>query len=366
MAAEYTPQRMSWLARTIDMYFTHDTLKRAVQIGLSANLEIYSIADNLPAVISDLCRRVNEETDVARLLRGLKEVNPALKLSKTLDDFVAGCDAGTVHPIDALLVSEMPPVPVIDRVSLRSYLQALLAAGSSYRVISVEGPSASGKTHSKCLIHHVARYLGAVPITIVVAREGHSLTLADTMDSIALGLRQSIADVRALFPDSPTDARAAERFVFWISSRTRDFDAAGIQHWIILDGLDRGGAAPVRELLVPHLLQAIADGNLVGVRLFLLGDDALRVGDARRIALHETTRPIEPSEISGFLSSCAEQKGWQISASDLSRLLENIVGGAQWPFDHKALESIRERLEKIVPRLRDPNKPIGELLEKVL
>jgi hypothetical protein len=251
-------------------------------------------------------------------------------------------------------------------LSLRSYLQNLIAAGSSYRVISIEGPTASGKTHSKRLIHHVAGFLGAVPVTIEVAGEGRSLTLAEAMDKMALGLRQRIGDVRALFPDSPTDARAAERFVDWISSLSRDFEATGIQYWIILDGLDRSGAGPVRELLVPLLLQSIADRNLVGVKLFLLGDDARRVGDARLIALHETAKPIDPPEISNFLSGCAAERGWQIGAPDLARLLQSVVGGAQWPFDHKALQSIRERLEKIVPRLRDPNKPIAELLEKVL
>ncbi len=367
MPTAFSPPQISNLAVMIERHFIYQTLDQAVQLGLNSQLQHYSLAPNLPAVILDLCRKVNAEGRLPDLVKGLLNTNPAPELRAALAAFSAAVPSAAVDPFEALLVTELPPVPMINRQFLRNYLRNLVNVNYGYRVISVDGPTASGKTYSKQLIQHIAASLGATTVTIEVVNAARALTLQETVKKIAFGFSSNaIAEMDRLFPDKPTDAQSAERFVDWAGSVSQGFATGGKEYWLLLDGLDRSGAEPVRDLLVPLLLKAIADRNVIGMKLFLLGDDATRVGDASHIVLHESTRSISEKDIGAFLTAFAAQKGYALGPAELTQILERVIAGTQWPFDHKALQSIRARLELIVPRLCEPNKPLMELLESVL
>lgn len=369
MPAAYTPLKINKLIALIEGRFDLGRLERAVQVGLGQPLQHYTVDRNLLDIISALCLKVNAEgaAAVADLLRGLKTTHPDVELHAALDAIFATTPAAVpagADPFEALLVTEVPPLPIVNRQSLRSNLRSVADPGCGYRALSVDGPAASGKTYSKRLIQHIARAEGAHPITIEVVNEMRALSLQATMEKIAFGFSpDAVGEVRKLLIDGPTDAQAAERFVGWVGNVSQVFAQDGQQFWLVLDGLNRSGATPVRDLLVPSLLQAIADDNVFGLRLFLLGDDGTRVGDARHIVLHESTQAISGTEIGVFLTAYAALKGWTIAPTDLTRLVERVVGGADWPFDHKSLEGIRRRLELIVPRLRDPAGPLQAVLQ---
>src|SRR5205807_2019992 len=136
----------------------------------------------------------------------------------------------------------------------------------------------------------------------------------------------------------------------------------GNQYWLIFDGLNQAAAASIRDILIPLLLQAVATDDLQNVKLFLLGDDCRRVRGARDNVLHEEDTPLTRQEIRLFLQSYAAGKGWSVDDSELDELTDFVVGTKQWPFDHVAMDEIRDRLPTALAMLDHPDKPVEELL----
>jgi hypothetical protein len=372
MTAAYTPRQIAQLSARIADHFTLPQLERAALIGLHTPLNHITLASNLPGVIFALCQEANRSSRMADFLRGLKDTEGAAdtersqRLNAALDTFTVTGSLDGADPFATLLITELPPLPVVNRHSLRDYLRSLTNLDAGYGAISINGPGPCGKTYSKNLIRHIAGWKGATPLVIEVVNESRALTLADTMKKIATLLGHPLKDLAELLIDTPADARAAELFADSIAEPLRRAAEAGKQYWIVFDGLDRSAAAPVRDNLVPYLLKSIADGNLPALKLFLLGDDGTRIVDARHIVLHESAQTINPTEIGDFLTACAAAKGWDLKQQQQIQLLSYVIGGASPPFDHKALHGIRERLELILLRLCDPGKSVEELLQTVL
>jgi hypothetical protein len=372
MSAAYTPRQIAQLTARIADHFTLPQLERAALIGLRTPVNHITLASNLPGVIFALCQEANRSSRMTDFLRGLKDTEGdadterSKRLNAALDTFTVTGSLEGADPFATLLITELPPVPVVNRLSLREYLRSLTNRDAAYGAISINGPSPCGKTYSKNLIRHIATWKGATPLVIEVVNESRALTLIDTMKKIAKLLGQPLKDLAELLIDNPTDARAAELFVDSMAEPLRAAAEEGKQYWIVFDGLDRSAAGPVRDNLVPYLLKSIADGNVMALKVFLLGDDGTRIVDARHIVLHESAQTITQTEIGDFLTACAAQKGWDLKAQQQTQLLSYVIGGASPPFDHKALHGIRERLEQILLRLCDPNKSVAELLEAVL
>jgi hypothetical protein len=346
MPAQFTPRQISKLTRLIDPAFpTLGQLQRAVQYGLGVQLTRYSMASNLPTVILDLCNQVNQEGRIAALIKGLKSENSDPVLHQALDAFLTPAQAGAAGPLDVLLVRELPPLALINRQTLRTHLSQLIVQGSGFRAVSVAGPTACGKTHSKELIRFVAENFSYQHVQIDVVDGTATRTLREVLGKITLGLRQPFKTLSDLLPDEPTDAQAAERFVDWMGGLSQGFQQTGEQYWLTFDGLDRPGAAPVRDELIPNLLRALANDNLKNIKLFLLGDNSRRIREARRIALHEDALQITANEISLFFQNYAQRAGRQIPANDLTALVNHVVQNAQSPFDHSAMDAIGDRLE---------------------
>jgi hypothetical protein len=362
--AIYTLFQVSTLAKIIKEHFTLATLRAAVIRGFGVSLDVYSVEATLPRIIITLCRKVNEENRIADLVVGLKSVNPNPALHTSLDAFVAGPVAAG-NTFEVLMVSELPIVPVVNRNTLRGHIATLLAPGSSYRAISVDGPLACGKSHSAKLLRFVAKRLGARPITITVADEARTLSIVEAFHAIALGLNYKLEDINALLVDKPSDAQAAARFVSWLSGVSSAFVPTGEQVWIILDGLNRPTAAAFRDLLVPGLLLAAATDNLQHVTLFLLGDNGKRVTDARDIVLHESALTLTRDELATFLESVAEARGIKLQPAEAEALTQYVVGTTTPPYDHPAMDAIVERLTKAVPILRTTGVPIAQLIQEL-
>jgi hypothetical protein len=238
------------------------------------------------------------------------------------------------------------------------------AKGSNFHAVSVSGPAACGKTHSGQLIRYVAKCSGVTHKQVDVVNALRALTLRQAFEQITLGLNQSFDELRKLLRDDPSDAQAAERFVAWLGGKSQEFAQAGNRFWLTFDGLNQAAAASVRDILVPLLLQAVATGDLQNVKLFLLGDDGRRVREASRYVLHEEATPLTRQEIRFFLQSYAAVRGWSIDDADLDQVTDFVVGTKQWPFDHIAMGEIRDRLEKALPMLDHPQKPVAELLRE--
>jgi hypothetical protein len=352
MAAEFTPQQIARLASMIGMRFsTVEQLRHAVTLGLQASLDTYTLAPNLTIRILELCQKVNAQSRIADLIVGLKQVNPHQQFAANLDAFLAGTLSTAATVCGTLLVTEQPPLPIVNRRNLRSHLSQIISLNSGYQAISISGPSASGKTHSKELILFVAKCVGVTSLHVnVMANDTKPRTLLNVVEQIALKVQPG-QFAATLVADQPTDAQLAERFVSWLSGLSQNFEATGNRYWITFDGLDRAVAEPMRELLIPQLLRAIADGNLQNVKLFLLGDNGKRVRDARRIVLHEEAQPLTAVDIGTFLQEYAATQGWQLTQTQIDEAIRFIIANAVWPFDHQTMEEIRDRLELSIDKL---------------
>jgi len=317
-------------------------------------------------VILDVCQSANRTSQVEDLLRGLKENNPLQELHAALDLFSVTGSYESNDPFATLLATEVPPVPIFNRQPLREHLRDLTKLDATYGAISVDGPTACGKTYSKNLIRHVAAWKGARAVVIEIVNELRALTLRQTLDKITQLLNQPLANVARLLRDQPTDAQAAERFVDWLSGLSTTLAENGSQHWIVFDGLHYDAADPVRKCLIPSLVNSIANGNVLGVKVFLLGYDGTSLGDARYIVLHENAHGVDETQIGDFLKAYAAKQGRLLAPEERAQLLSYVLGGARSPFDHKALQGIHARLQNVIVLLREPNKPVEQLLESLL
>jgi hypothetical protein len=93
MANELTPAQINALARLINPYFDKASLEFAVSNGLNSNLENYSLAENLPELIFQLCDEINREGRISELIEGLKRSNPNPTLHTKLDEFISAPSA---------------------------------------------------------------------------------------------------------------------------------------------------------------------------------------------------------------------------------------------------------------------------------
>jgi len=361
MPAVYTPPQIARLAELIHKHFELAQLERAVFIGLNTTVEELTRAADVPKMILDVCRAANREERMVSFLKGLKSVSTPSQqeLHACFDLFSATGSYETTDPFSTLLVIDSPPMPMVNRQSLRESLRNLTELKTGYGVISVDGPTASGKTYSKNLIRRIAEWKGATTVVINVVGDVSALTLRETMVMITDLLTLPLEQLDLRLRDQPTDARAAASFVNWVSGLSRKLTADGSQYWVLFDGLNHDAADPVRKCLLPPLLQAIADGNVSGVKVFLLGYDATQIGNVAHIVLHESARGIVETEIGGFLIAYAAKQGWQLSEEEHGELLSYVLGGAQSPFDHKALQGIQERLRAILSLLENPIKVLG-------
>jgi len=361
--ATYTPLLITTLVGVIREHFSLEALDQAVQLGLGATLQQYASGGALPDRILTLCRSVNAQGQIPALITGLRS-NPSPRLNEQLDAFLAG--PITEDDYGVMLVTQLPPIPMIDRVSLRGHLQSLLTQGAAYRAVSVEGPTASGKSHSAQLIRYFAAKLGATAISLQLVDGPRTLSLQDAMYQVALVMGRTVTEIQALAPDDPTDAQIAERFVAWLAGVSRAASLNGEQYWIILDGLDRLTAAPFRELLVPRLLTAAVEQSLHNVFLFLLGDNGTRVQRAQNYVLHEDATALTESDIKLYVETFAATKGIAFTGAEITALMKYIIGNEVSPFDHQALDGIVRRLTTVLKKLSNPGRPATELLKDVL
>ena len=329
---------------------TLERLQQSVILGLQTSLDNYTLASNLTLRILELCLKVNAQGRVADLIAGLKQVNPNPQFTADLEAFSAGTLSTAATVCGTLLVTEQPPLPVVNRRNLRGHLSQIMRPNVGYHAISISGPSACGKTHSKELIIFVAKCIGVTPIYVdVIGEDLRPRTLLNIVEQIAMKVQEG--ELARVLADQPTDAQLAERFVSWLSGLSQNFQRNGSRYWIIFDGLDREVAKPMRELLIAQLLLAIANGNLQNVKLFLLGDNGKRVRDARRIVLHEEAEPLTAADIGTFLQEYAATQGWQLLQSQIDDAMEFIISDAIPPFDHRTMEQIRDRLEQSIESL---------------
>jgi Effector-associated domain 1 len=344
---------MEQLCATIVAHYTVDKLRQIVKFRLDKDLETITLGPDKEAIVFTLVDWSDREGRLALLLAGLLAGNPH-------PDLAAACEAilaprAMINPntgpeaCQALLITELPPLPMINRQDLRSYLRQLAAPDSAFRAISVSGPRASGKSHCYYLLAHVAQTIGCEIALVDLTPPLGPRSVIEVIESITAQMRLPAAEIDThVLKDQPKDERLSRKFADWLAGYSRAFVGRGERWWLVFDGLDRPEATTVRELFVPYLLFSVAQSRLKNTAIMLLGDNAQRVVQARWCALHENARQLDRQDLRAFLSDYAAAKSIALRPDELEDMTNFVGENRPGPYDHEAMETITPRLRQVL------------------
>jgi hypothetical protein len=226
---------------------------------------------------------------------------------------------------------------LIDRVELRRGLRAL--ARDDYRILVVNGPSRSGKSHTWVLIDHL-RNAGQLIGTHRFARvTTHAWSGEVTGEDLGLSMARKLGlDVRVASSREQDDTRVRKILDTLVGNYPQ---GDGVTRWIILDGLDRPDVQASARDLARRLITLVDEGELPHTRLIVTGLDTLglQVGYSVR---HETIPAINVALVRSFLAEVAEHLGRQVTGDELDALAAEALspGPAPPPDLHQVEESV--------------------------
>ncbi len=245
---------------------------------------------------------------------------------------------------ETLVVSLNPALPILNRGKLKENLERLSTPGHGFRLTRLTGGPGVGKSYSYDLIEKVAAELGVTSAYVDV----QSKSLLDVCQTIALRMKiDHEALERRVLSDAPDDGPLARKFVRWLASETQKY--AGRRWWLMLDSLDKPSAAlPVRDILIPLLLEEVDAGSVPTVHLILVGHNAELPKRLNQRALSESLLGISRGEIVTFLREWVKRRGQKVGDDELAEIVNDVVESRTAPFAAESLDAIREKLGTIL------------------
>ena len=286
----------------------------------------------------------------------LKEFFGALTAANPNPDFQAGLTAfapRAPNPADlprklrSLTIGENPWRPFINRSDLRKYLEHLCGPGCAWRVLSLNGTVASGKTYSYNFIREIALTTGYKPVYVDLS--AGNFTLLEACEEIATRLRLDWRAIRERFLDDPKPERVALRF--WREVRTQAESLTGLC-WLVLDGLsDSTIAADISAILVPRLLAEIAMDPLPHLFPILIGDNATRVTQVRYLALHEQVKSYTKTELEGYLTDWCSERNYVLPTQERDTAVAGLLLVTDEADLHSRMQTIADNLIAFLGKL---------------
>ncbi|MDY3562406.1 hypothetical protein R5W23_003872 [Gemmata sp. JC673] len=373
-----TNTQRSELAKALPKYFTTQEL-RAVALSWR-DLHFTTTVNwdrTIQQVALDLVEAVGRFAAWEWFFLELRRLNPNTELHtrlRTLGNGIRVANTGEGVPRSASAQTPAPsprPGPLdhvhlggseyfLDRQGFRVALRELTLSTGGRRLLVVNGPKASGKSHSRRFIAylrhqdwsgwHGAPWRKKVRFAVFSPREQdfHGLTPQDVWTAIASDLQLREREAPPQPPDQTVNA--------WVpilckslADQIRDQKAPA---WIVLDGFREGRAAPeVIDFVIQFAIRVVT--NLDSVRLILLDFPSVLPGAVRLLTHPEDVVP--PS--SGEIAQDLRQLGYELSSEQIDQLLIRITaaaGGGAIQYDGfwRALTSFLSRLQG---RLLAPN-----------
>lgn len=312
-----------------------DIILKAPPINMS--LERVVTGGTLDEDFFELVLAANAEGWMDRFLEGLRagdRVNP--DLIALIDGFAGLRAPGDVQPHLELLLDG---TPFVNQHSLRDVLR-LMTGQHGPKVLQVTGDPASGKTYSRNLIAHVARSVDArfnFPLPFEATTTARDV-IADLAEQMGLAAPPALAD-------APQDATAARRIV-----RSFAIAASALKEdwWLIFDGFDTKTVDDSVRMLMVSLAQAIGDGYLPRVRLFLLAWDPPISGVPYGRIEERGVRAIERDEVKDYLDDLVRQFAMPTGMNSTDDILMLCYEG--WdtvPDPFKRAEGLTRRIQTI-------------------
>jgi hypothetical protein len=208
----------------------------------------------------------------------------------------------------------------VGRQLLRRHLRELSDV-TGPRVLLVDGPLGSGKSHTVALIRHLSLQRQFRIALVDVEQEAfHALLPADVAQRLMLQLGGSDAAMPAQLHQQTS------RYVVQLS----DWVVAHIQRsaaewWIVFDGFDHADV-PVETRDFIARLAMDADVRATNLRIVLLGwsDDLVPLA-LRSRALRETIAPAGEQELRRFFEQLSNEGSLPLDAQGVDQVVEAVV-----------------------------------------
>jgi hypothetical protein len=332
-----TGQQRERLVRAIVQAFTLDQLNIVVQRVLGNSVQYYSIGPDLVTVTDQLLTALEREnTPLFKLLLYLRETTNRVPLRAAIEDALALAPPG--DPYQALVaLSE----PFVNRRMLREKLKQLFTNAND-RTLIINGPTASGKSHSRWLVQHAARAAG---IDVVYVRVS-GMSLSDIVGELINGMGLPPQDFRDRLAQVSTLGRG---FVSALRGYSRIFGQRGDRWCIVFDQYDPAKLGEGVEEMVEQLAEDAANVNLNNVWVIVLGNSKTATALPWRV-LQETVTPLTRSDVDRFLEQLGEQCGRPLPPADRMKSVDAIFGALIPPLDHDGMSSMTTRLRQEIDK----------------
>jgi len=228
-----------------------------------------------------------------------------------------------------------------------------------FRILTIEGDPATGKSYSAHLIEHVGQKLAAADVVIVrVARlledklvvgEGPDLEpyeLADYIgENLGLRLKPELRTTKA------QDARIVQKLLNWLSANFSERRHPATPVWLVLDDLNFAACPAWIHDFALALAERTLSAQLADLRLFLIGlnQDKL-TGDAWFSSTQDVHTALTRDDVWNFIVKAAAEQERPVEPSQKSLALQHVWGDLKAPLRH---EEAREVARKAVVLVRN-------------
>jgi hypothetical protein len=226
----------------------------------------------------------------------------------------------TANPVDALWIEAEP---MVNRTDLRNFLRDICDFDVNHGVIYVAGGTASGRTHSKHLIRHVAGY-HKIPCHIADFRiETETRTLSYLFDHMKSAYR--LATLNKPESEGFTPGDRASRYANRLRTVLQSTPLEAPKPWVVIDFTDEVVDPAIAEFIRLHCADRL-NADFINSTIFILGPSSL-LESLRGIPslMIEVLGRLTPSEIETAARSINLRGTTPLDAGDLSTRVNGII-----------------------------------------
>ncbi|PJR08740.1 hypothetical protein [Sinorhizobium meliloti] len=255
----------------------------------------------------------------------------------------------SANPVDELWIGAEP---MVNRTGLREILRDICDRDCDYGVIYVAGATASGRTHSKHLIRHVATKRGIRCYIADFHIETEARTLGHLYDHLKAAYRLDALDVPIHQGATPGDV--AFRFAARLRARLQVAPEETPKPWVVIDFTDEVIDPAIAEFIGMLCAERLS-GAFVNCVIFVLGPTAhletLRGLPALQI---EELGRLTRSEIETAAKTINQRGQHPLDPSDLDLRIDGIVSLATIMPEERQNGEIRSLLLDLRREVRAP------------
>jgi hypothetical protein len=306
------------------------------------------------AVVLAVVRWAEAHDAVPKLTAAARKHNPDNSLLRAVDDLVHTSAEGAKSvaknkPGDTCSSCVVHQSRVfINRRDFRKHISRMKETGGP-RILSVNGSSGLGKSHSLHLISYVVSNTPGSEFGEIDLKRAPSRQIRPDQLVQSLAMKLGFSLENDIFLQEAQEAWWSFNLAGWLASQA---ETSGKPCWVVLDGFEHQDVPKATHEFIQHLMQACA--NRDRLRLILLEYHEDRIpADILRDVVVERLKEINETELGQFFADFYEHRGIQqadepaILASETWAEVQASRGTAE--FTRKLAEAVVEKLKLKFP-----------------